>query len=153
MEKDCWINQIADEKDGENSEEGDDTIESAFQIIGKSSTDEYLNCSSVNLKDFNHLDPDSIKKLETISTKLKGQEIQMQFPCVVSNVGTRRINVQSIAQPNVHAQFALHDADFIAFANYNTLQQIGFNDNRKRQEKNTIPFNETGEHIAFLTRA
>ena len=77
----------------------------------------------------------------------------MQFPCVASNVGTRRINVQSIAQPNIHAQFVLHEADFLAFANFNTLQQIGFNDNRKKQEKSAVPCNEAGEHIAFLTRA
>lgn len=38
MEKDCWLNM------GE---------EQAIQTIGKSSTDEYLNCSSVNVAHFN----------------------------------------------------------------------------------------------------
>lgn len=79
--------------------------------------------------------------------------MQMQFPVIASNIGTRRINVQSVAQPDTHAQFMIPDADFLCFASYNTLKEIGFNDKRKKIEQLRVPFNETGEYVAFLTRA
>jgi hypothetical protein len=139
--KDCWINI--------NKETGQVCI----QTIAKSSTDEYLNCSSIDVTKFDPNDEKSIKKLKTIQCKLKGQEMQMQFPCIASNIGNRRINVQSVAQPDVHSQFLIPDADFLCFASYHTLKEIGFNDKRKKIEQLRVPFNETGEYIAFLTRA
>jgi hypothetical protein len=65
--KDCWINikKINEEKE-----------QVCIQTIAKSSTDEYLNCSSIDVttmvEDF---DEKSIKKLKTIQCKLKGQEM------------------------------------------------------------------------------
>ena len=76
----------------------------------------------------------------------------MQYPVVVSNIGTRRISVQSIVKPNIHGQYRLLDSDFIAFVNYKNLKQVGFEDMRPKMLKDKIPLCETGEFIAFLTR-
>ena len=78
--KDCWL-EIGH----------DDEIE-AIQTIAKSSTDEYLNVSSIDLTTFDG----SSKKLKMKTCKLKGQELMMAYPCVASNVGCRLINIQSI---------------------------------------------------------
>lgn len=59
--KDCWKT-----KDNQR-----------IQTIAKSSTDEYLNCSSIDISNFDPTDDSSLKKLKTIQCKLKGQEIQM----------------------------------------------------------------------------
>jgi hypothetical protein len=48
------------------------------------------------------IDPKILKTMKTNYTRLKNQEIQMQYPVVASNIGTRRITVQSIVQPNIH---------------------------------------------------
>lgn len=75
----------------------------------------------------------------------------MNYPCIVSNVGTRILMIQSVAQPNCHASLLL-DQDFIAFAQFNDLKEIGFIDKRTNKQKN-CPFQEDGDRIAFLTRA
>jgi hypothetical protein len=64
--KDCWINikKINEEKE-----------QVCIQTIAKSSTDEYLNCSSIDVTKFDPIDEKSIKKLKTIQCKLKGQEM------------------------------------------------------------------------------
>lgn len=138
--KDCWLNDLEGGKQ-------------CIQTICKSTTDEYLNCSSVDCTDFEPGDDESLKKLKTISCKLKGQETIMHFPCIASNIGTRFINVQSIVQPDIHCQFKLLDADFLCFSNYYKLDKIGFKDKRPKGAQRLIPFNETGEYIAFLTRS
>jgi hypothetical protein len=104
--KDCWVEQ------GHNGE-----IE-AILTIAKSSTDEYLNVSSIDLS---HYDPNNThKKLKVSSSKMKGQELMMAYPCVASNIGCRLINIQSIAQPDIHCQLQL-SSDFLCFTNYNKL--------------------------------
>jgi len=50
--KDCWINSNKDEV--------------CIQTIAKSSTDEYLNCSSIDVTYFRPDDEKSLKKLKTI---------------------------------------------------------------------------------------
>lgn len=57
MPKDCWVN--------ESGEEG------CIQSIGKSDSDEYLNCNSLDLKGFDPDDPASLKKLKQDNCKLK----------------------------------------------------------------------------------
>ena len=106
--KDCWLEQ------GHNDE-----IE-AIQTIAKSSTDEYLNVSSIDLSHFDPSDPHALKKLKIKNAKMKGQELMMAYPCVASNVGCRLINIQSIALPDIHCQLKL-PSDFICFTNYNKL--------------------------------
>ena len=76
----------------------------------------------------------------------------MQFPCVASNVGSRAINVQSVVQPDIHCQFKLAEGEFLCFTNFHKLDEIGFKDKRTKGAQKLIPFNETGEFIAFLTR-
>lgn len=78
--------------------------------MSKSSTSEFLNCASKRIGkvltanekfayDYEDRD-DEYKKihasLKTNNTKLKNQEIQMQYPVIVSNIGTRRLSIQSI---------------------------------------------------------
>lgn len=89
FQKDCWINNIGSTEEGKEGKQ-------CIQTICKSTTDEYLNCSSVDCTGFDPNNDETLKKLKTVSCKLKGQEMQMQFPCIASNVGSRAINVQSI---------------------------------------------------------
>jgi hypothetical protein len=83
LANDCWVNEVGGE--------------CTLQSINKSSTDEYLNCSSMDCTGFDPDQPDTIKKLKTKLCKVRSQEIQMNFPCIVSNIGNRRIMVQSTA--------------------------------------------------------
>ena len=76
----------------------------------------------------------------------------MQYPVIVSNIGTRRLSIQSVVQPKIHGQYRLADSDFIAFVNYNNLKQVGFEDVRPKNLRDKIPLSETGEFVAFLTR-
>ena len=126
-----------------------DKQNAVIQTLSKSSTSEFLNCASKKIgkvltANFKHeklkdeqqngLPDDEFKKihatLKTNYTKLKNQEIQMQYPVVVSNIGTRRLSIQSIVQPNIHGQYRLSGSDFVAFVNYTNLKQVGYEDLR-----------------------
>lgn len=96
--------------------------------------------------------PDSIKKLKQKGSKIRSQEIDMNFPCLVYNIGLRQIKIQSMATPDMCATFELYDRDFLAFAQYKDFTDIGLVDKRSNADKENIPFEETGQKIAFLTR-
>ena len=87
---DCWI-IVHEEQDGKRS--------GVIQTISKSISDEFLNSSSTNISPIlnENSDVNAIKHLKTIHCKIKNQEIKMQYPVIASNIGTRRINIQSIA--------------------------------------------------------
>ena len=76
----------------------------------------------------------------------------MHYPCLVYNVGLRRIKVQSMATPEKLATFELFDRDFVAFVEYRTFADIGLKDKRSPNEQKAIPFEETGNRVAFITR-
>ena len=76
----------------------------------------------------------------------------MNFPCLVYNVGLRKIKIQSMATPDMCATFDLYDRDFLCFAQYKDFTDIGLVDRRGAADKENIPFEETGQKIAFLTR-
>jgi len=75
-----------------------------MQAIAKSSKDEYLVCNSVDLSEF-EMDPtaETLKKLHKDQTKIKSQHTACTYPLIVSNLGTKILHIQSLAQPGVHA--------------------------------------------------
>ena len=86
-----------------------------MQSIGKSSKDEYLVCNSINLAEFEaDPTPETLKKLPKDQTKIKAQYTACTFPLIVSNLGTKILHVQSLAQPGVHATLKLEkNQDFL----------------------------------------
>lgn len=68
----------------------------------------------------------------------------MNYPCLVYNVGLRRIKVQSMCFPDMVATFTLVDRDFLCFASYRTFSDIGLKDKRTNTEKDAVPFEEAG---------
>ena len=105
LRKDVWII----EGNAENDEEV------TLHSICKSSTDDFLQCEALDCSGF-ELTPESLKKLTQKSSKIRSQEIDVNFPCLVYNIGLRQIKVQSTIDPDVCATFNLFDRDFLAFA-------------------------------------
>lgn len=104
---DCWI--VIHEHQHEQYDEHEEHEEKnhkktgvyqkgVIQTICKSNSDEFLNSSSMNITPIlsAYHDVNAVKHLKTIQCKIKNQEIKMQYPVIASNIGTRRINVQSI---------------------------------------------------------
>lgn len=128
--------------------------------ICKSSTDEYLNADCMVSKKKERKDEEEDESehqfdIQLNSTKIKAQEIDLNFPCIVANVGLSRIMIQSLTNPDKVSTFDLHEAtgqDFICFASYLAVNDIGFKDKREETEKEIVPFSETGDMIAFLGR-
>jgi len=126
--------------------------------ICKSSSDEYLNSDCViptlvEKKDDDGDLPASFK-IEVNTSQIKAQEIEVNYPCLVSNIGLSRIMIQSMTCSDQVASFRLDDLgmDFICFAEYQSLSDIGFKDTRDASAIDTVPFSETGDKIAFVTR-
>ena len=42
--------------------------------------------------------------------------------------------------------------DFLCFVDYQSLNDIGFKDTRDQAQADVVPFSETGDKIAFITR-
>lgn len=103
--KDCWI-----------FEDEDDQV--FILSLCKSSNDEYLNASSTSYMP----DEDNEDKflLKTIESKVVAQQIDISYPCVVSNIGQSRVVFQCLSNPDQIATFNLDDQkmDFLAFAQY-----------------------------------
>lgn len=57
-----------------------------------------------------------------------------------------------MATPDKLATFELYDRDFVAFVEYRTFADIGLKDKRSPNEQKSIPFEETGNRVAFITR-
>ena len=102
--KDCWI--VESPADAESEHSGEEEAEkenkdkedpgTTVMTICKSSTDEYLNGDCVTLKpDENY----KIVPIQTRSTKIKAQEIDLNYPCLVSNVGLSSLMIQSLTCP------------------------------------------------------
>ena len=125
-----------------------------LSTLCKSSTDDYLQCESLDCSAMNEIDEKKIRKmmLNQKGAKIRSQEIDMHYPILVYNVGLRRIKVQSMATPDKLATFDLFDRDFITFVEYRTFADIGLKDKRSPTEQKSIPFEETGNRVAFLTR-
>ena len=117
--KDCWIVEIVEESD---------TIMAAMTIC-KSSTDEYLNADCVVPIEN---DNTGIMRTQNFSAKLKAQMIDVNYPCLVSNIGLTRVMIQSLTCPDQVASFKLDELgmDFICFADYQNMNDIGFKDKR-----------------------
>ena len=82
LRKDVWImNGYTDRLD-----------EVSLQSIYKSSTDDFLQCQSVDLTDFD-LSAESLKKLSQKSSKIRAQEIEVNFPCLVYNIGLSQLKI------------------------------------------------------------
>ena len=150
--KDCWMTPKNPDEDPEEQKE--------FYIfnICKSSSDEYLNSDCViptlvEKKDDDGDLPASFK-IEVNTSQIKAQEIEMNYPCLVSNIGLSRVMIQSMTCPDQVASFKLDDLnmDFICFAEYQSLTDIGFKDKRDASAISNVPFSETGDKIAFVTR-
>ena len=105
--KDCWmIPKNPDEPEEEQTE---------FYIfnICKSSSDEYLNSDCViptlvEKKDDDGDLPASFK-IEVNTSQIKAQEIEVNYPCLVSNIGLSRIMIQSMTCSDQVASFRLDD--------------------------------------------
>lgn len=141
--KDCWI-----------VEESDGAEEALVMTICKSSTDEYLNgdCTIVNRtkKD------DETYEFKTVyrTSKIKAQDMDLNYPCLVSNIGLSRLMIQSLTSPSEVNTFNLEaeKMEFICFADYRKLEDIGFKDNRDAAQAELVPYDECGDKIAFVTR-
>ena len=129
LRKDVWVM----EGNAENASEI--TVHS----ICKSSTDDFLQCEALDCTNFDGT-PESMKKLHQKSSKIRSQEIDINFPCLVYNIGLRQIKVQSTISPDICATFNLFDRDFLAFAQYRDFHDVGLVDKRSQTEKNVIPF-------------
>lgn len=139
--KDCWLMEVED-------------FDLPFVMtICRSSTDEYINAdclmSTVVVKDETY----SFKSTQN-STKVRAQEIDLNYPCLVANVGLSRLMIQSMTNPDMVSTFKMDEMnmEFICFAEYRSEQDIGFLDKRDPAQAEIVPFTETGDKIAFLTR-
>ena len=56
--------------------------------------------------------------------------MDLNYPCLVSNIGLSRIMIQSVTNPNQVNSFKIDDAgmemDFLCFVDYQSLNDIGF---------------------------
>ena len=169
LRKDVWIMKVKEkdyqpsepsdkgEDDGsdQNSETPADEGETKKRVVNticKSSTDDFLQCELLDFSHFNPDLPETLKTLKNKGSKIRSQEIDMNYPCLVYNIGLRKIKIQSMATPDMCATFNLYDRDFICFAQYKDFTDIGLVDKRSAADKENIPFEETGQKIAFLTR-
>ena len=147
--KDCWVVK-------QNPEDEEEV--GVIMTICKSSTDEYLNGDCLIPKRVKKTDEDGEEieffKVSTNSTKIKAQEIDLNYPCLVSNIGLSRVMIQSLTCPDQVNSFKLdaYDMEFVSFVSYNTLRDVGFVDKRDALSKSLVPFNETGDKIGFMTR-
>ena len=114
--KDCWLQFHKDK---------DETEEFDIFTICKSATDEYIN-SSCN-KAEKH---EQAYKIEVQTAQIKAQEIDLNYPCLVSNIGLSRIMIQSITNPHQVSSFKIdeQEMDFLCFVDYQSLNDIGFKD-------------------------
>ena len=142
--KDCWC---VDQED-----KTEDSIPFIMTIC-KSSTDEYLNADCV-VSERLEKEGSNPFKIHMYSAKIKCQEIDVNYPCLVSNIGLSLVTIQSLTNPHTVATFNLEQQgmDFICFADYQNNADIGFKDKRDANTAESIPFNETADNIAFLTR-
>lgn len=62
--------------------------------------------------------------------------------------------IQSITNPSQVNSFKIdeQEMDFICFVDYQSLNDIGFVDSREQIQAERVPFSETGDKIAFITR-
>jgi len=120
--KDCWLIELEDKDEGGMK---------AVQTICKSSTDEYLNADCLVPTGVTEVEGKAVKTLQ-FSTKIKAQEIDVNYPCLVSNIGLSRIMIQSLTCPDQVASFSLEkqNMEFMCFADYQSMNDIGFKDNR-----------------------
>jgi hypothetical protein len=97
----------------------------------KSSTDEQLNSGCTHSKGVEG-ESGPYYKLTTHDSQLKAQEVDLNYPCLVSNIGLSRIMIQSMTNPNQVNSFKLDEqnVDFICFADYQSVNDIGFKDTR-----------------------
>ena len=121
--------------------------------ICRSSTDEYINA---DCQMFTGTEVEGIFTWKSTqnSTKIKAQEIDLNYPCVVANVGLSRLMIQSMTNPDMVSTFKMDEMEmeFICFAEYRSEKDIGFLDKRDAAQAEIVPFTETGDKIAFLTR-
>ena len=89
--------------------------------ICKSSSDEYLNsdCIIPKLQAATDDAPASYK-ITANSSQIKAQEIDLNYPCLVSNIGINRIMIQSLTNPTQVNSFRLdeQDLEFLCFVDY-----------------------------------
>ena len=122
--KDCWV--VTDHPED---------LKQKFVVftLCKSSTDEGLNsdCIIPTLKEASD-DYPAYFKLEKNFSQVKAQEIDLNYPCLVSNIGLSRVMIQSLTNPTQVATFRLDDREmeFICFADYQSMADIGFVDKR-----------------------
>jgi len=109
-----------------------DESKPVLSTLCKSSTDDFLQCESLDCSAMEDGDDKDVRKMiqNQKGAKIKSQEIDMHYPFLVYNVGLRRIKVQSMATPDIVATFELFDRDFIAFVEYRTFADIGLKDKR-----------------------
>ena len=139
--KDVWI------MDGSSENQEEVTIHS----ICKSSNDDFLLCEALDIGEFEGT-PESMKNLNQKSSKIRAQEMEMSFPCLVYNIGLSLIKVQSTINPDVCATINLIEREFLAFVHYRDFVDIGLIDKRSSSDKKSVPFEQTGMKVAFLTR-
>ena len=102
--------------EGENASGASETRE-ILTTLCKSSTDDFLQCEALNVTGYDPENLASVKSLQQKSNKIRSQEIDMNYPCLIYNIGLRKICVQSAAIPNVVSLFDLPEGfDFLAFA-------------------------------------
>ena len=128
-----------------------DALEVTLTSIYKSSTDDFLQCQSIDCSSFDGTQ-ESLKKLYQKSGKMRAQEIDVNFPCLVYNVGLNQLKIQSTIMPDVCGTLTLYEREFLTFVQYRDFCDIGLKDRRHKSEKRSVPFEQTGTKIAFLTR-
>ena len=129
----------------------EDQNEITVHSICKSSTDDFLQCEALDCTEFDGT-PESIKKLIQKSSKIRAQEMDITFPCLVYNIGLTQLKIQSTIEPDACATIKLYEREFISFTQYRDFADIGLIDKRTSSEKKAVPFEQTGMKIAFLTR-
>ena len=67
-------------------------------------------------------------------------------------MGLDKIKIHSTIDPNCCSTLNLEGREFLSFVNFQNFSDIGLLDKRKKEEKNAVPFDETGTRIAFMTR-
>ena len=78
--------------------------------------------------------------------------MEVSFPCLVYNIGLSQLKIQSTISPDTCSTINLYQREFLAFAHYRDFTDIGLTDKRSSSDKKSIPFEQTGMKIAFLTR-
>ena len=132
---------MAFKRDKKPRYKGDETWQMTTHTICMASEDDSLHYS--------------VKECDAVHQEfgnIKSQQYTIDFPCFAYNLGLDKIKIHSTIDPNCCSTLNLEGREFLSFVNFQNFSDIGLLDKRKKEEKNAVPFGETGTRIAFMTR-